>query len=700
MSTATERQGTVAQFLTSGSTLVGMALIGVLLVMLIPLPPSILDILLSANITYGIIILLVAIYVLKPLDFSVFPSVLLTATLFRLSLNVASTRLILLNGHEGPQAAGKVIQSFGTFVVGGNFVVGLIVFLVLVLINFIVITKGATRIAEVAARFTLDAMPGKQMSIDADLNAGLISEDEARTRRRTVEKESDFYGAMDGASKFVRGDAVAGIVIVLINIIGGLVVGVMQQGMDVGDAARTYTLLTVGDGLVTQIPALVVSSAAGMLVTRSAASADLGREMADQIFAQPRAIITAAVMLFIFGLIPGMPTFAFILMSGALFALAWGISSKADTEEEEARQEEVDAAAAAAVAPTDPTEALLPLDAMELDVGYGLIPLVDSAQDGELLERIKTFRRQFAQDMGFILPAVHIRDNLQLKPSEYVLKIKGAEVARGELLMNHFLVIAPDEGLGVKGIPATEPAFGLPALWVTETEKEVLQNQGVVVVDPATVVMTHITEVVKSNTGDLLGRQDVKTLLGALSRSYPGMVEELVPSVVPLGTLQKVLQRLLKERVSIRDIATILETLADYVPVTKNVDLLTGYVRQAMSRAITNQYKDEQSELTVVLLSPDMEEAINKSVQHTEFESYVLAEPSVIQGMIGTLQEHVRTFSERGKQPVVLCSPGIRGALWKLLEKFFPFITVLSHSEVTSDVQIKSLGMLRLPDAS
>ncbi len=691
----TSSQSNIGQrWFTGGSTLVGMALIGILLVMLIPLPSSVLDILLSANITYAIIILLVAIYVLKPLDFSVFPSVLLTATLFRLALNVASTRLILLNGHEGTQAAGRVIQSFGTFVVGGNFVVGLIVFLVLVLINFIVITKGATRIAEVAARFTLDAMPGKQMSIDADLNAGLISDTDARNRRKSVERESDFYGAMDGASKFVRGDAVAGIVIVLINIIGGLVVGVLQQDMNVGDAARTYTLLTVGDGLVTQIPALVVSAAAGMLVTRSAASADLGREMSQQILTQPRAIATAAVVLFVFGMIPGMPTFAFIIMSAAMFALAWSISRVAAREEEEEQEKE------AVAPPPEPADTLLPLDAMELDVGYGLIPMVDAGQDGELLDRIKTFRRQFALDMGFILPAVHIRDNLQLKPGEYVLKIRGSEVARGDVMMDHYLVIAPDENLGVKGVPATEPAFGLPALWVTEKEKELLGSQGVVVVDPATVIMTHITEIVKNHTEELLGRQDVKALLETLSHSHQGLVEELVPSVVPLGTLHKVMQRLLKERVSIRDVATILETLADHVPVTKNVDFLAGYVRQALSRAITNQYKDEKNELEVVLISPDMEEAINRSVQHTEFESYVLAEPSLVQNMVGTLQDYVRTFTERGKQPVILCSPVIRSVLWKLLEKFFPFITVLSHSEITHDVQIKSLGMLRLPDAS
>lgn len=672
--------------------MMGIAIVGILLVMMIPLPSFILDILLSFNVTFTLLILLVAIYALKPLDFSVFPSILLVATLFRLSLNVASTRLILLNGNEGAAAAGQVIKAFGTFVVGGNFVVGLIVFLVLVLINFIVITKGATRIAEVAARFTLDAMPGKQMSIDADLNAGLINDSEARRRRRTIEEEADFYGAMDGASKFVRGDAVAGIIITLINIVGGLVVGVMQKGMAVGDAAQTYTLLTVGDGLVTQIPALIVSTAAGMLVTRSATSSDLGKEVTTQLFFKPKAIATVSVILFIFGMIPGMPTLALVTISLVMGGVAYMVS-KAPVEEKDVEHEPV------AETPSESIEALLPLDVLELDVGYSLIPLVDAAQEGELLQRIKAFRRQLALELGFVMPAIHIRDNLQLKPNEYILKLKGAEIAKGELMMGHLLAITPDEKLKIKGVETKEPAFGLPAVWVNEKERETLQSRGIVVVDPATVITTHITEIVKTHAAELVGRQSVQSLIDNLANDYPGLIQDLVPNVVPLGTLHKVVQRLLKERVSIRDMITIVETLADYVPVTKNVDLLSGYVRQALARTITNQYRDDKGDITVVMVAPEVEDAIHQSVQHTEYESYVAAEPVLLQAVAKNLQEYIKVFTERGLQPVILCSPRVRGALWKMMEKFFPSVAILSHGEITHDVNIKSLGMVRLQDA-
>jgi flagellar biosynthesis protein FlhA len=682
----------ISEWLKSSSTLIGMGIIGVLLVMMIPLPSFILDILLSLNITFSLLILLVAVYSLKPLDFSVFPSILLVATLARLSLNVASTRLILLHGNEGTAAAGHVIKAFGTFVVGGNFVVGFIVFFVLVLINFIVITKGATRIAEVAARFTLDAMPGKQMSIDADLNAGLINDSEARKRRGAIEREADFYGAMDGASKFVRGDAVAGIIITLINIIGGLVVGVIQKGMQADEAAQTYTLLTVGDGLVTQIPALIVSTAAGMLVTRSASSADFGKEVTGQLIFKPKAIVSASIILFIFGMIPGMPTVAFLSIAFAMAAAAFTLSKKS-FEEGEIEKEHI------AEPPPETLESLLPLDILELDVGYTLIPLVDSAREGELLQRIKAFRRQLVLEMGFVMPAIHIRDNLQLKPNEYMLKLKGAQIARGELLMGHLLAITPDEKLKIKGVDTKEPAFGLPAVWVNERERENLQAKGVVVVDPATVITTHITEIVKSHAAELVGRQDVQSLLDNLSQDYPALVSDLVPNAVPLGVLHKVIQRLLKERVSIRDMITIVETLADYIPVTKNVDLLTGYVRQSLSRTITSQYTDANGDVTVVLVAPDMEDAISESVQHTEYESFVTAESALIQSIMRNLQGYVKNFTEKGLQPVILCSPRARSALWKIVEKFFPSIAVLSHSEVTYDVNIKSLGMLRLQDA-
>ena len=674
----------------SGTAVLAVGVIGVLIIMIIPLPSFLLDLLLSFNITISIVILLVSMYVLRPLDLSVFPSILLTVTLLRLSLNVASTRLILLRGNEGTAAAGQVIKAFGTFVVGGNYFVGLIVFFVLTLINFIVITKGATRIAEVAARFTLDAMPGKQMSIDADLNAGLITEADARRRRADTEKEADFYGAMDGASKFVRGDAIAGVVIIVINIVGGLIIGVLQKGMDIGDAARTYTLLTIGDGLVTQVPALVVSTAAGMLVTRSTASSNLGADLTGQLFVQPKAIATASIMLFIFGLIPGMPKLSFMIISLLSGVLAYNLFKHAKKSEEV--KEEVPA-----IAPKESVERLLALDLMELEVGYGLIPLVDAGQGGELLQRIKSLRKQLALDMGFIIPAIHIRDNLQLKPNEYSFLLKGVEIARGELMPGYYLTISPAEReVTVKGVQTKEPAFGLPAVWVSEKEKENIQARGLIVVDCATVVTTHLTEIIKSNADELLGREEVRSLLDNLAISHPKVVEELVPNVIPMGTLQKVSQRLLKERISIRDLLTILETMADYVPITKNIDLLTSYVRQALARTITKQYKDDKGNISVVILSPEVEDRINSSIQHTEYESYLVADPNLIQRIVSNLQKFIISFTTRGLQPIVLCSPKTTIHFKKILERFFPNIVVLSHNEITHDVNINSLGMLEL----
>jgi flagellar biosynthesis protein FlhA len=674
----------------SGTAVLAIGVIGILIIMIVPLPTFLLDLLLSFNITISIVILLMSMYVLKPLDLSVFPSILLTVTLLRLSLNVASTRLILLHGNEGTAAAGQVIKAFGTFVVGGNYVVGLIVFFVLTLINFVVITKGATRIAEVAARFTLDSMPGKQMSIDADLNAGLISETDARRRRSEIEREADFYGAMDGASKFVRGDAIAGIVIILINIVGGLIIGVLQQGMQVADAARNYTLLSIGDGLVTQVPALIVSTAAGMLVTRSTSSSNLGSELASQLFVQPKAIATASVMLFIFGLIPGMPMVSFMIISLISGVLAYKLF-KLKKKTEEVKE------AGPVVAPKEAAERLLALDLMELEVGYGLIPLVDAGQGGELLQRIKSLRKQLATDMGFIIPAIHIRDNLQLKPNEYSFLLKGVEITRGELMPGYWLAIThEDRGMPIKGIQTKEPAFGLPAVWVSEKEKENIQAKGLIVVDCATVATTHLTEIIKSHADELVGREEVRSLLDNLAISHPKVVEELVPNIVPLGTIQKVLQRLLKERISVRDLLTILETLADYVPITKNVDLLTSYVRQALSRSISKQYKDDKGSISVVMLSPAIEDHINSAVQHTEHESYLVADPNLIQRIVSNLQKFMSAFTTRGLQPIVLCSPKTRIHVKKVLERFFPNIIVLSHNEITHDVSINSLGMVEL----
>jgi flagellar biosynthesis protein FlhA len=678
----------------SGTAILGIGVIGVLIIMIIPLPTFLLDLLLSFNITISIVILLMSMYVLRPLDLSSFPSILLTVTLLRLSLNVASTRLILLRGNEGTAAAGQVIKAFGTFVVGGNYLVGLIVFFVLTLINFVVITKGATRIAEVAARFTLDAMPGKQMSIDADLNAGLITEADARRRRADTEREADFYGAMDGASKFVRGDAIAGIVIILINIVGGLIIGVLQKGMDIADAAHTYTLLTIGDGLVTQVPALIVSTAAGMLVTRSTASSNLGADLTSQLFVQPKAIATASIMLFIFGLIPGMPKVSFMIISLLSGFLAFNLFRLAKKTEVIKKEE------APVVATQESVERLLALDLMELEVGYGLISLVDAAQGGELLQRIKSLRKQLALDMGFIIPAIHIRDNLQLKPNEYSFLLKGVEIARGELMPGHFLTIAPEgRGTIIRGVETKEPAFGLPAFWLTEKEKENIQAKGLIVVDCATVVTTHLTEIIKSNADELLGREEVRALLDNLALSHPKVVEELVPNVIPLGTVQRVLQRLLRERISIRDLLTILDTLADYMAITKNVDLLTSYVRQALARTISKQYMDDKGNISVVIVSPEIEDHINNAIQHTEYESYLVADPNLIQRIVNNLQRFISTFTTRGLHPIVLCSPKTRIHLRKVLERFFPNIIILSHNEITRDVNINSLGMVELKNA-
>ncbi len=677
----------------SSSAVIALAVIGILLVMIIPIPTFVLDILLSMSIAVAIIILLMSMYVLKPLQFSVFPSILLMVTLLRLSLNVASTRLILLNGNEGTSAAGQVIQAFGTFVVGGNYVVGMIVFLVLVLINFVVITKGATRVAEVSARFTLDAMPGKQMSIDADLNAGLISDTDARRRRAEIEQEANFYGAMDGASKFVRGDAIAGILIVLVNVIGGLIIGVLQMGMPVADAARNYTLLTIGDGLVTQVPALIVSTAAGILVTRTATSTELGEEVRSQVFTQPRAIGAAAFLLFVFALIPGMPKFSFILVAALIGILAYSVVrslAKKKAIEEEAEKE---AAAPAA----EPMETIAPLDALGLEVGYALIPLVDASQNGELLQRIKVLRRQLAQEMGFILPAIHIRDNLKLKPDEYSVLLKGVEVARGSVMMGYHLVISPDEkDLRIKGIATREPAFGLPAMWVTDRDKDAIMAKGYVVVDPATVMTTHLTELVKTYSDELLGRQDVQALVDNLEQLYPRVVKELVPKTVPINLVHRVLQRLLRERISIRDLLTIIETMGEYITMTKNADILTGYVRQALGRTITRQYQDKDGNITVMILSPEIEEKISKSVQHTEYESFVTPDPNLVKKMITNLQKMVNTFTTGGLQPIVLCSPNTRIHIRKILEKFFPNMVVLAHNEISREANIKSLGMVEL----
>ncbi|HHL39406.1 MAG TPA: flagellar biosynthesis protein FlhA [Deltaproteobacteria bacterium] len=685
--------------LRSGSEyLLPLGIVGILAVMILPIPPFVLDLLLTFNITMAVIILLLAIYIARPLEFSTFPTVLLVTTLFRLSLNVASTRIILLNGAEGPSAAGEVIKSFGNFVVGGNYAVGFVVFAILVIINFVVITKGSGRIAEVAARFTLDAMPGKQMSIDADLNAGLIGEDEARRRRDEIAREADFYGAMDGASKFVRGDAVAGILITLINIVGGLVIGVLQQGMSMSDAAVTYTLLTVGDGLVAQIPALIISTAAGILVSSVSSEAGLGTSLGRQFLVNPKPIMIASGILFFFGLVPGLPKFAFFALSaftGAMAYVARTLGAEAESEQERLREEELRAEAARPAA--EESEELPLVDMLGLDVGYRLIPLVDASEGGELLDRIKAVRKQFADEMGIVVPSIHIKDNLQLKPTEYVFFVRGFEVARGELMGGYSLAIDPGNAQpGLDGIETRDPAFGLPALWVPDSEREKARLMGYTVVNHAAVVATHITEIIKNHAHELLGRQEVQGLLDKVAKVYPKVVEDLVPNQITLGGLQRVLQNLLKERVSIRDLQTILETVADYAAVTKDADLLTEYVRMSLARQITRSVQDADSVIRAVTLSQEVEERIAGSVSQSQLGSYLAMEPSAAQAVLQGIREAVEEAMSLGYQPVVLVSQEIRRFVRSLTERPFPTLPVVSHSELTSDARVQTLKVVGL----
>lgn len=674
---------------------VAVGVIIILTVMVMPIPPFALDIFLSFSLTFSIIILLVSIFMLGPLEFSVFPSLLLIVTLLRLSLNVASTRIILLHGNEGTDAAGQVIQSFGAFVVGGNYVVGSVIFIILVMINFIVITKGSVRTSEVAARFTLDAIPGKQMSIDADLNAGIITEQDARARRQTLEREADFYGAMDGAIRFVRGDAIAGILITLINILGGFSIGVLQQSMEVSEAAQVYTLLTIGDGLVSQLPALVVSTAAGLVVTRAVSEKNLPSQLMGQLLNQPYAFVIAAVALFFFGLIPGLPHFPFFFLGIAAGAVAYfRLGEIQQKEMQEIKKKEDDAKAPV----PERVESILPLDIMELEVGYELIPLVDADRNGELLERIKSIRRQFALELGFIVPPLHIRDNLQLKSSEYAIVIKGVEVARGAIMMGRLLAMNPGTTeKEIEGIRTQEPTFGLPAVWIPNSAKQEAQIAGYTVVDPATVITTHIKETIKRHAHELLGRQEVQALLDKFKESNPKVVEELIPNLLTLGKVQKVLQNLLKEQISIRDLRTILEQLADYASTVQDPDVLTEYVRQALARPITKQYQASDGTLSVLTLDRGIEDVIEGSIQKTETASFLALEPNIAERLLGRLKEIMESVAPKLEtSPVLLVSPAIRLHLRRFTERFLPDLVVLSHSEVVPTVQIKTLNVVNL----
>jgi flagellar biosynthesis protein FlhA len=674
-------------------TVVGV--VGVLVVMIIPLPSIILDFLLALNITIAITILLIAMYTLKPLDFFVFPSLLLVTTLFRLSLNVASTRLILLHGHEGPLAAGKVIKSFGSFVVGGNYVVGMIVFIILVIINFVVITKGATRIAEVAARFTLDAMPGKQMSIDADLNAGMIDENEAKSRRLLIAREAEFHGSMDGAVKFVRGDAIAGIIITLVNITAGFVIGVFQKKMSIMDAAQNYTLLTVGDGLVSQIPALTISTAAGIVVSRAASEGTMGKDLAKQFLSYPKAIYLAALTVFFFGLIPGLPHISFIVLSILIGAGVYVWGQKEEALKEKTSEDQV-------VEPDEmgpePVEHLLMIDPLELEVGYGLIPLVDKEQGGKFLERVRSIRRQFALEMGIVVPPVHIRDNLQLNPSEYQVLLKGVKVAGAALMVNHYMAMDPgDSTRKIEGIETTEPAFNLAAIWIPEAQREEAKLAGYTVVDDVTIMATHLTEILRKYSAELLGKQDVQNLLDHLSRSYPKAVEELVPNLLSLGGVQKVLQNLVQERISIRDLLTIVETLADCAMLTKDPDLLTEYVRHKLARSFVSPYIGEDGLLKLITMAQEVEDALLKGLQQTEHGgTYLSIDPKIADSIIASIKDEAEKAMAKDIQPILLASPTVRRHLKKMVEYFVPSLMVLSQSELLGDIGLKSIGEVSL----
>ncbi len=680
------------RILKQSDILLAVGVVMILGLMIIPMPALLLDLLLSFSITLSVVILLVSSYINKPLDFSVFPSVLLVSTLLRLSLNIASTRLILMKGDIGIEAAGKVIMSFGEFVVGGNFVVGFIVFFILIIINFVVITKGAGRVAEVSARFTLDAMPGKQMSIDADLNAGLIDDKEARRRRLETSREADFYGAMDGASKFVRGDAIAAIIIMVINIIGGFFIGVLQKGMPIAEAARTYTILTIGEGLVAQIPALITSTAAGLVVTRAASDSNLGTDMVKQLLGNPKALGTASGILAFFGIIPGLPHVPFLILSTLTGTGAYFLSKGAKSQEETA-------AAAAAdedeIKQPESLESLLPVDPLSLEIGYGLISLVE--EGGQLLTRIKAIRKQTVTDMGFIVPPIHIKDNLSLKPTGYSILIKGIEISSAEVILNKYLAISPGtEKEGLDGIPTKDPAFGLQALWIDEKDMENAQLAGYTVVDVPSVITTHLTEVIKNSAHELLGKQDVQKLVDNLAKTQPKVVEDLIPGTLSLGVVQKVLQNLLRERVSVRDLQTILEALSDTAGATKDPEVLTEFVRQAMSRSITKQLQNPDGSISVMVMDPHVERMIIESVQTTPQGSYLSLDPASNDKITESIKRNFEEGIVKGYQPVLLCSPAIRRFVKKLTERISNSIMVVSHGEVAPNTKAYSIGTIRI----
>jgi len=679
----------MSKFFKNSDIIFAFGIIFILGLMIIPLPPFFLDFLLAINISLAVLILIVALYINSPLDISVFPGLLLVLTIFRLSLNISSTRLILLDGY-----AGKVIETFGNFVVGGSYVVGFIIFLILLIIQFIVIVKGSGRISEVAARFTLDAMPGKQMAIDADLNSGLINESDARKRRDNISKEAEFYGAMDGASKFVKGDAIAGLLINAINIIGGIIIGVAQRGLSITDSLQTYTILTIGDGLVSQVPALLIATAAGMVVTKSAAGETLDSQMKTQLFSNPRVLGTVSGAVFLFALVPGMPTIPFMILSISLGAATFIINKQKKVEKINDEPEEV-------VAPENKEEKVeeyLQVDPIEVEIGYGLISLVDENQGGNLFQKIASTRKFIALEYGVLVPPVRVRDNLQLNPNEYIIKIKGNVVAHFDIYSDRYLAMNPggiDEELA--GIPTTDPAFNLAAIWITEQEKDKAELLGYTVVDSISVLSTHLQETIKKNFDKILTRQSVKQLLENLKKEYPAVIEDINPDALPLGTIQKVLQNLLRELIPIKDLVQILESLIDYAKVTKNIDVLSEYVRHSLGDTIANLYKDHNGIIHAAAIGDNLEDHITSALANNKDSVQSLGlTPEMLQKLNQSIHNLVMQFREYGYVPVFITSATIRPYFFKLINSTFPDVVLLSYTELPANVDIEFIGKIEV----
>lgn len=699
MAKAISKKTNLSKLLENGDVLLVTGLFVIVLLMILPILPFFLDGFLAVSIAMSLLVLLSILYVKEPADFTAFPTLLLFITLFRLSLNIASTRLILLDGY-----AGHIIETFGNFVVRGNYVVGLVIFLILVLINFIVITKGAGRIAEVAARFTLDAMPGKQLAIDAELNAGIINEAEARRRRRKVEQEADFYGAMDGASKFVRGDAIAAILITLINVLGGFAIGIMQRGMTVNEALQRFTLLSIGDGLVSQIPALITSTAAGILVTRAAAKEELGSELTKQLLAYPRVLATLTVMLIIFGLVPGLPMVPFFSLATITGFLGYHLKNAealgklpthSDGHDEGKAPAAGGKAAGAGAATGDKLEPLLNLDTLQIELGFKLVNLADPHKGGDVLERVTGIRKTFAQEMGVIIPPIRLRDNLQLEPNHYRFLLKGNPIAEGEIMPDHWLAMnAANSKIVLKGVPTIEPVFKLPATWVNDVERKNAEISGFTVVDAASVLITHLSETIKRNCHNILSRQDVQNLLDNLKQTNPTVVTELIPAQLNVGQVQRVLQNLLAEGISIRNLAGILEKVSDYASLTKNPDELSEHARRALGTQIVKPYQADDGSLQAITLDPRLEQQIVQGVKQSSTDISLMMEPKLARHVMDVLSQKIQHLLSAGQQPVIMCAPQIRLAFRRFFETTFADLTVLSYAEVPSRVQIQNAGIV------